>query len=71
MSPNKVKQRGESNPLPLHPTGNHIVVLLKQHSAASWYFVSNIKMIGVQSCKHFGCQRSQMWHPSGAAGTWS
>ena len=40
--PNKVKQRGESNPLPLHPTGNHIVVLLKHYSAGSWYYISNI-----------------------------
>ena len=29
----------------------------------------NKKMIGVQSCKHFGCQRSQptFGHPSGAS----
>ena len=40
---------------------------------AYFYVVSKEKMIGVQSCKHFGCQRSQPMilgfrHPSGALG---
>ena len=39
----------------------------------SRYRIPIIKMIGVQSCKHFGCQRSQptIRAPFGCPGRWS